>query len=505
MKGAKIISSVVFLLTLTATLIVMPCDGMTGERNVLRFGTGVDVTILDPHNWKTARDLLAINLIYEGLATFDTQLKVVPVLATSWQIVDEKTWRFNLRKGVKFTDGTPFNAEAAKTNFDRMAKAPRAKGVFGIIESVKIEDEYTIIIKTKTPFVPFINNLCHPIGTMISPEAIKKYGTKIGQNPVGTGKFMLKEWRPKEKMVLARNEKYWGKKPKLTEVIIRPIPEEGTRTMAFESSDLDIVSDPAPHRIVQFKKNNNIRVITEPAARVVWLGFNLKDKTLANLKLRQAIAHALNRGELVNYVAEGLAINAPAWIPEIVMKFNKKYNYDLNLKKAKELLKEAGYSNGLTLKLWTPEGRYLKDKQIAEAIQAQLSKIGIKTQLVVKEWAAYLDGVFRKEQQLYIWGWAFQVGDPDAMLRENFFSKSAYNCTGYDNPAYDKMLDKAVSTFNADSRKKLYGEIQQMLIDDVVGCPIYHSENIYALWKRVKNFKSHPLEVVVLDDTTVED
>jgi peptide/nickel transport system substrate-binding protein len=305
-------------------------------------------------------------------------------------------------------------------------------------------------------------------------------------------------------MILVKNENYWGEKAKLNEFVMRPIPEEGTRTMAFESGEIDMVSDPAPHRIAGYKKKEDIKIIMEPAARVVWLGFNVQDKTLSNIKIRRAIALAINRGELVDYVAEGLAINAPAWIPGIVQEFKQKYNYEYNPEKAKELLKEAGYPNGLELNLWTPEGRYLKDRQIAEAIQGQLSKVGIKAKLRVMEWGAYLDALFRFEQQLYIWGWAFQVGDPDSMLRDNFYSKSNYNCTVYKNPEYDKLLDKAVSTLNPDKRKPFYGDIQKILIDDVVGVPIYHKYNIYAFSNKVKGFQSHPLELIILNNTTVE-
>ncbi|MEW6266202.1 MAG: ABC transporter substrate-binding protein [Thermodesulfobacteriota bacterium] len=504
MKYLKARLGSIFFVMLAIVTMAGPYEAFGGEKNVLNFGTGVDVTTLDPHNWKTARDLLAINLVYEGLLTLDPDLKVVPMLATSWERVDDTAWKFKLRKGVKFHDGTPFNAEAAKINLDRMRNAPRAKGVFGIIDSVTIEDEYSIVIKTKMPFAPFINNVCHPVGSMISPKAIERYGTEIGHHAVGTGKFVLKEWIPKEKIVLLKNENYWGEKPKLNQVLLRPIPEEGTRTMAFESGEIDIVTDPAPHRITNFKKNKDIQVIAEPAARVVWLGYNTQDKVLSNVKLRLAIAQAINRVELVDYVAEGLAINASAWIPAIVKNSKKKYAYDYDPKKAKDLLKEAGYPNGLELNLWSPEGRYLKDKQIAEAIQAQLSAIGIRIKLSVKEWGSYVDALFRKEQQLFIWGWAFQVGDPDAMLRENFFSKSSYNCTAYNNPEYDKLLDKAVSTMDTTTRAALYDDIQQMLIDDVVGCPIYHSQNIFAIWKKVKGFKAHPLELVVLDKTVVE-
>jgi peptide/nickel transport system substrate-binding protein len=370
---------------------------------------------------------------------------------------------------------------------------------------VETPDDYTLLIRTKHPFAPFLNNMCHPVGSMISPAALEKYGKDIGRHPVGTGKFVFEKWLPNQRIVLKRNDNYWGPKPSLTTVNLIPIPEEGTRTMAFESGEIDIVSAPAPHRVAKFKKDDDVTVTVTPAARTVWLGYNLKDKVLSNPKVREAIALAINRKELVNDVAEGLALDATGWIPSIIQKSDQNFNYPYDPAKAKKLLAEAGYPNGLDIKLWTPEGRYLKDRQIAEALQAQLSDVGIRAHLSVMEWAAYVAALFRSEQQLFIWGWAFQVGDPDSMLRENFYSTSSYGCTGYQNQEFDKMLDKAVSTFDPESRKKQYDAIQQLLFKDVVGAPIYFSENIFAMHNNVNGFIPHPLELIVLDKTKVKE
>ncbi len=479
-------------------------DRVEAKKNVLNFGIGVDAMTLDPHNYKATVDLLVDNLIFENLVTFDLNMKVVPVLATSWEAVDETSWRFNLRRGVKFHDGTPFNAEAAKINFERMKVAPRGKPYFGMIESVTVEDDYTILIKTDRTFAPFIKNLCIPVGGMVSPKAIETYGKELGSHPVGTGRFKFKEWRPKERIVLVRNEDYWGEKAKLEEFVLRPIPEEGTRAMAFESGEIDVISDPLPHRIAQYKAKRDVNVITGPATRIVWVGFNSGDKVLSNVKLRQAIGHAINRDEIVEYVVEGLAINAQAVIPGIIQESKKTYNFEYDPEKAKELLKEAGYPGGLELNLWTPEGRYLKDRQIAEAAQAQLAQIGIKANLRVMEWGAYLDSLFRHEQQIFIIGWGFSTGDPDAPFRGCFYSGSKFNFSNYEDPEMDKLLDKAVSTLDPEKREELYEVVQKKLIDEAVLVPIYHKLNIYATSKNVKDFHPHPMELVDISETTVE-
>ncbi len=279
MKNATRIA-LISILVMAFFVLIGGSSLMAAQKDVLKMGIGVDVTILDPHNYKATNDLLVARLIFENLVTFDLNMKIVPVLATSWENLDDTTWRFKLRRGVKFHDGTDFNAQIAKINLDRMRAAPRGKPYFGMIESVAVEDNYTIVIKTKRPFAPFIKNLGFPSGGMMSPKAIETYGKEIGRHPVGTGKFKLREWRPKDKLVLVRNDAYWGEKAKLKEFVYRPIPEEGTRAMAFESGEIDVISDPLPHRIAAFKANKNITVTTAPATRMVWIGFNTSDKVL---------------------------------------------------------------------------------------------------------------------------------------------------------------------------------------------------------------------------------
>lgn len=503
MKNFTRLITIIFL-ALAFLISVGGAGSFAAEKGVLKFGIGVDATTLDPHNYKATNDLLVAHLIFENLATFDLNMNVVPVLATSWENLDDTTWRFKLRKGVKFHDGTPFNAQVAKMNIERMKAAPRGKPYFGMIESVTAEDDYTILIKTNRPFAPFLKNLCIPVGGMMSPKAIEKYGKEIGSHPVGTGPFKLQDWRPKDKLVLVKNDAYWGEKAKLNQFVYRPIPEEGTRAMAFESGEIDVISDPLPHRIADFKANKNINVTTGPATRMVWLGFNTGDKVLKNVKLRQAIAHAVNREEIVKYVVEGLAIDAQQIIPGIIEEFSEKYNFAYDPQKAKKLLAEAGYPNGLELNLWSPEGRYLKDRQIAEAAQAQLAQVGIKANLRVMEWGAYLDALFRHEQQLYIIGWGFSTGDPDAALRGCFYSTSKFNFSNYKNPKMDELLDKGVSTLDPKKRHVIYKDLQQLLIDEAVMIPIYHKLNIYATSNRVKNFHPHPMELIEISETVVE-
>jgi len=234
------------------------------------------------------------------------------------------------------------------------------------------------------------------------------------------------------------------------------------------------------------------------------VAFNSSDKVLSNVKLRQAIGHGINRDEIIDYVLEGMAINAPAWIPAIVYKTKERYNFDYDPEKAKELLKEAGYPNGLELSYKTCEGRYLKDRQISEAVQSQLAEIGIKINLQVMEWGAYLDSLFRGESQMFIMGHAVATGEPHQALRGALHSESRFNFSRHKNPEFDSLLAKAGTVFDPKQRYEIYDEIQKLLIDTAAVVPMYHKLEFYGAWKRVKDFYPHPMELLELSETTIE-
>jgi ABC-type transport system substrate-binding protein len=305
-------------------------------------------------------------------------------------------------------------------------------------------------------------------------------------------------------MVLERNEDFWGKKPKLDEFHMFPIPEEGTRTMAFESGDIDVIHTPAAHRIADYRKKPDINVIIEPDFRIFYLGFNVKDKLMSNKDLRKAIAHAINKDEIVDYVMEGLGIKADTVLAPALIKSDKKYFFDYDPAKSKELLAKAGYPNGVEINLWTPEGRYYKDRQIAEAIQGQLAKVGIKAKLSVMEFASWIEETNKHNHQTTVAAFGFSTADPDASLKLMFYTGATYNSFDYSDPKMDNLLDEAAAMMDPEERRKIYGEVQQLVIDDVIEVPIYHTVAVFAAHKNVKNFRAYPTNMLDIYDTTVE-
>lgn len=480
-----------------------PAAGRTG--GTLRIGTRVDPQSFDPHHYKAGGiDLAVLDLLTDGLVTFDRRMNIVPQLATSWEWLDDTTLRFELRQGVVFHDGTAWNAEAARVNFERIATAAEVQGYYGQIASVDVVDEYTIDLKLQAPYAPILRNLAAPVGGMLSPAAIEELGDEIARNPVGTGPYMLEEWAPNERLVLARNPSYWDRPYKLDKLIFRPFPEEATRLLAFQAGELDVIQDPVPSTVKTLEQDERFQVVRTTQLRNLWLGIENGDETLENVKLRQAIAHAIDRDALVNLVAEGLADVAEGLIPPDMMGLPPAaYPYDPD--KARELLAEAGYPDGITLNLWAPQGRYLKDKEIGEAIQAQLKEVGIETDLQIWEWGAYNKAILEHEQQLWVQGWGFLAGDPEG-LRSLLYTGGPFNSFNLSDPEVDELFDNGVATTGDAERQTIYGDLEQLLVRDLATVvPIYFQVGIYATTDKVHDFYPHPLELIDVTQTWIEE
>jgi peptide/nickel transport system substrate-binding protein len=468
----------------------------------LRVGIAVDPVSLDPHNYQAGGiDLAIIDQITDGLVAFDQDMNIVPAMATEWEWEDDTTLRFTLRDGVTFQDGTPWNAEAAKANLDRMSEAATVASYYGLLESTEIVDDSTIRLTLSEPYAPFLRNLAAPVGGMVSPAAVEAAGEDFARQVVGAGPYQLREWTPREQLVLERNPTYWGEAPPTAEIIFRPIPEEGTRMLSFQSGELDAIQSPPPSDVAALEADDRFQIVRAPQLRNLWLGMVQGDETLDNVALRQAIAHAINREELVQFVAEGLVDEADALFPTAMMDLSSvAFPYDPE--RAQELLAEAGY-NGETIQLWAPEGRYLKGTEIGEAIQAQLAAVGINTEFQVWEWATYNEEILNHSQQLWIQGWGFLTGDPDVM-RALLYTDGPFNSFNLSDERVDELFDRGVTTVDEAERIAIYDELQTLLVQEMATLvPIYNQVGFYAVGANVEGFGLHPLELLDFSSTCV--
>jgi ABC-type transport system substrate-binding protein len=493
------------ILLLATTLWIAPATTAgalqeTGDCGQLRVGIVVEPVSLDPHNYQAGGiDLAIIDQVTDGLVAFDQEMNIIPQLATEWEWEDDTTLRFTLREGVSFTDGTPWNAEAAKANLDRMAEAETVASYYGRLESTEVVDEHTVRLTLGEPYAPFLGNLAAPVGGMVSPAAVEAAGDDFAREVVGAGPYQLSEWVPRERLVLERNPNYWGEAPLTEEIIFRPIPEEGTRMLAFQSGELDAIQSPAPADVPALEADDQFAIVRTPQLRNLWLGMVQGNETLENLALRQAIAHAINREELVQFVAEGLVDEAQGLFPDALVDLSDvAYPYDPE--RAQELLAEAGY-DGEVIQLWAPEGRYFRGTEIAEAIQAQLTAVGINTELQTWEWAAYNEEILNHSQQLWIQGWGFLTGDPD-VIRALLYTDGPFNSFNLSNEQVDALFDQGIEVTDEAERQAIYDELQTLIVQDLATLvPIYNQVGFYAVTSNVEGFELHPLELLDFSTT----
>ena len=288
----------------------------------LTWGRGGDSVTLDLAQATDGESIKGGIQVLENLVIFKRDsMDVEPQLATSWEVSkDGLVWTFKLRKGVKFHDGTPFNANAVKVSFDRVIDKNHPFYKYGTwrypalglgpVKEVKVIDDYTVALRTEKPYAPLVANLALWLCPILSPAAIEKYKEDIGRNPVGTGPFKFVRWIKDDQIILERNDQYWGQKPYVDRIILKSIPEVSARFMALQSGAVDLVDDLDPDSIQMAKANPNFKMIDRPSINVGYLAINTKKPILSNKLVRQAISHAIDKQTIIKTIFRGLAIPA---------------------------------------------------------------------------------------------------------------------------------------------------------------------------------------------------
>lgn len=478
------------------------CALAAARPDTLRVALATDMLTWDPHNYRTGQDSTMHNFVYETLVAHDRNNEPVPKLAVKWEKLDTQRWRFFLREGVRFTDGTAFDAEAAKISLERCSQAPRGSGFLGFIENVEVEGPHTIVINLKYPYGGILHNLSSPVSSIVSSKLIADQGEKLSSAvPAGTGPYKLKEWVPNNRVEFERNAGYWGQPPEIGNLRFSIIPEESTRLMALKGGEVHMIENLPPHEIEGIRSDKRFDVIMMPRARTVWLGMNYKSGPTADRRVREAISMAIDRDAIVDYVLEGVGIPAETFIPYCIFADQEKYPARNDLQAAKKLLEEAGYKDGFTVNFWTPEARYLKDKQVAEVIQQQLSKIGIRTNISVMEFGSYLAALGRHEGELFIIGWGFMTCEPTQALKQTMETGNAFNYSDYSEKDFDELLRAAEGESDPAGMKGLLDRInKKLIVDDSTVAMLYHMNFVFGATSALEGVYLTPNELIDLSE-----
>lgn len=478
----------------------------TSSPKTLVFAQGSDPRGLDPAFVDDGESAKVMSNVFEGLVKYkDNSTDIEPSLATSWKISDDgKEYTFNLRKDVKFHDGTPFNADAVKFNVERQIPPnakddmPYASFTFGEVAKVDKVDDYTVKITLKNPYTPFLANLAMSLAAPIpSPTAVKKYGDKFIENPVGTGPFKFVKWTKGQSIELEKNNDYWGDKAKADKLVFKFIKENSVRASELITGSIDMMDGVDPNDIGKMK-DSKVSIFQAKGMDINYMAFNCSRAPFNDPKLREAISHAINRPELVKNLYQGYSDLANSPLPTFIPGYNKDtktYEYDPD--KTKTMLKELGKEN-LKIKIITYSNprpyNPVNGQKLAEAIQGYLAKVGVTATIDVYPWKEFKDKAAQGEGDIMFYGWIGDNGDADNFLSlfDSHEIKSTLNVAKYSNPKVDELLVKGRALPNGDARNAVYQQIQDIVNKDAAWLPISYAQSMAAYSPKISGFSVHP-------------
>jgi peptide/nickel transport system substrate-binding protein len=451
---------------------------------------GTEPTRLDPDMHRENTTNTVILHIYDALLERDKDEKIVPDLAESWKFLNDTTLEFKLRKGIKFSNGEPFNAGVVKYNIERVAGLlPGAKKTLNppgweSVKEVNVIDDYTVQIITKYPN-PLLLSLAAQ-KYMVPIEYTKKDNFEsLSTKPIGTGPYTLKSWTKGAELTLEARKDYWKGAPKIDEVVFRPIPEDATRIAELTVGNVDIISNLKPDNVKEIETQKNLEVKYVPSARTSMIFINAEREKMKDVRVRRALNHAIDVPSIIKNVMGGNAYRVSTLCPNNFVGWDpqeKFYAYDPA--KAKQLLAEAGYPNGMDITILTPRGRYLNDVQACEAIAGMLTAVGIRTKVNAVEF-----GVFAKQTQahdipeLMYAAW----GNPhfDVMYTLQTVAKAGQMFCWCQDPKAEELIDKASQTVDVEKHAEyLRSALREMFENPCFGF-LYNQRDIYGVNKNV--------------------
>jgi len=492
----------------TALAGIMALGSMAQAQNI-SIAVGPAPTSVDPHYHNLSPNNALARNIYDGLLSRDANSRPTPALATSWKMVDDQTWEFKLRPNVKFHNGEPFTADDVAYSIARPAKVTNSPGSFAFITrpvtEVQVVDATTVRMKTNgmQPLlaVDLANIMIIPRGLGAAPTT---EDFNSGKNAIGTGPFKLAAFKPGDRAELVRNDAYWGPKPHWQNVNYRFIPNDGARVAALLAGDVSLIEAVPTTEVARLRKDPKLAISETNSARIIFLwldrsrtgptpfvkgpnGEELDKNPLNDIRVRQALSHAINRPAIVERVMENAAIPSAQFLPP------GSYSYVPDLKapafdanKAKALLAEAGFPNGLTVTLHGPNDRYVNDAKIIQAVGQMWQRIGVKTQVEGLTWPTFIGRAGKQEFSLFLLGWGTATGEALYPLRALIGTTDPQKGWGtanrgrYSNPTVDALINKALSIGDDKAREPVLMEATRVSMNDLAFIPLHIQKNIWA-------------------------
>lgn len=469
-------------------------SGGGADGKTLTIATSQEPNTIDPINQNSIYAERVMYQIYDGLVTRLPDGTLENRLAESIEQPDEVTYDIKLREGVKFSDGSDFTSEDVKYTLDRAANSDGFSYIYGKIdpESYDTSDPNRIVFKLTEPIGSFKEALANPAVLMTSKDAPED---SFDTAPVGTGPFTLEAWNKLDSIELVRNENYWGEAPEFDKMVFRIIPESNSRLIELESGQVDVAMEIAPSDIQKVEDNENLTLNRIMDNSIHFIGLNTTRAPFDNPQARQALNYAIDKTAIVDTILEGTGKVATGPInPNFEYSISEELKpSEVDIEKAKEMLREAGVPEGTTIKFYVSDDSNRVDT--ATVVQAQLAEVGLNVEITSLEWGTYVEALGNKEHDMFIMSWTPSVVDPHYELYGPYHSKNqgvGPNYMFYGNPELDALIDKGVGLPNGDERAEVYRQAQELILEDSPMIYLYYGEQLVGTQNYVQNYDINP-------------
>jgi len=458
---------------------------------------------LDPTLQNEVPQSRANYLIFQTLV-YQWEGEIVPGLATEWEFTDPQTLVLTIREGVRFHDGSVLTAEDVAFSLNRASESPYVSIITDMIDEAVALSDYQVQVTTQFPFAPILNHLTHTATSIVSQEVVERVGDdEHSWNPVGTGPFMLYNVVPGDRFELVRFDDFnsvvpglpEGELPTLEQITFRLIPDPSVRSIELETGAAHLLVDVGAAEVARLRADNDINMFEVPNwALNSWLGFNVNQEPFDDIRVRQAIAYALDIEAIVDVAWAGVGIVGRGPLPTTVPGFAEFPVHPLNIERARELMAEAGLEDGFETDVWLNEGNAMR-ADAATMIQAQLRALNIEVTINIYEWATLLPATAAGEHHMSIMGWTTATGDPDYGLYPLYHSDNwgeGGNRQFYSNPRVDELLEQGRMETDTAARMEIYREAQELIMADLPIIPLWQASELHATRSNVGGFSVTP-------------
>ena len=500
---------VVGALTVALALVVSPAVGA----DTLKIAVAADITSMDPHFFNLFPNNNIAEHVFDKLVQMDPDSKMIPGIATSWKTIDDRTWEFKLRKGVKFHDGSELTAEDVVFSINRVPNVPNSPGPFTAytkaIVSTEIVDPYTLRLKYAVPYPLAPNDLStiYIVSKKVATGATTE-DFNSGKAAIGSGRFKLVRYVNGDRVELARNDAYWGDKPVWDKVTFKIIKNEASRVAALLSGDVEAIEGVPTADLARLKSDPKFNVTSKISHRVIYFNFDHLDRVspfitakdgkplaknpLLDIRVRRAMSKAINRQAIAERVMEGQAVPSGQLVSERLFGHVPGLKADpYDPEGAKKLLAEAGYPDGFNLTIHGPSGRYVNDEKIVQAVAQMLARVGIAAKVETAPMGPYSGRASKQEFSFHMVGWGASTGEASSPLRSLLatFNRDkglgAVNWGRYSNPKVDYLIEQALQQVDDDNRRIMLQRATELSMQDLGIMPIHFQYTVWATTKGV--------------------